>query len=108
MSPCGTLTIYFLSATAKAGNFTGLFCVNANGDGTYTQYSPGPPVVQTLKGTGHVKVMPHSVITIQASGATSKIFSLVGTTNGKSSSFSETGTGLTTKTGTFTLTKGPA
>ncbi len=96
---------YLLTATPRTGgSFTGLFCVNANGDGTYVQF----PVNPHTTGPGHVKVMPHGVITIQASGATPKVFSLVGTTNGKGSSFSETGTGLTAKTGTFTLTKGPA
>jgi len=101
-SPCASGTAHFLVATSHTGNFTGLFCVNANGDGTYTQRSVGPPVVQTLKGTGHIR-MNQGVTTIQAAGATAKNFSLVGTTNGTASSFRETGSGLTTKTGTFTL-----
>ncbi len=76
--------------------------MNATGDGTYTQYSPGFPVTQTLAGTGHIRVS-QGVTSIQASGATAHDFSLVGSTNGTASSFAETGSGLPNKTGTFTL-----
>jgi hypothetical protein len=103
VSPCGNLTAYFLSATSSNGNFTGLFCVNANGDGTYVQYPSNPHT----SGPGHVK-KNQGVTTIQASGPTAREFSLVGQTNGTTSSYNETGYGLPRKTGTFTLVKGPA
>jgi len=36
-SPCGPgLQAHVLMATSRRGNFTGLFCVNAKGVGTYT------------------------------------------------------------------------
>ena len=104
-SPCATaLTPYFLSATYATGTFTGVFCVNAYGDGTYTQYSPGLPVTQrTLTGTGHIRVNSR-VISIQAYLPTFKNLNPVGTTNGTASSFSESGSGFPHLSGTFTLT----
>jgi len=102
--PCGTLTPYVLSATYATGSFTGLFCVNANGDGTYTQYSPGLPVnQQTLTGTGHIR-MNQGVTSIQAHMPKFQNLNLVGTTNGTTSSFGESGSGFPHLNGTFILT----
>jgi hypothetical protein len=107
VSPCGTgLTPYFLTATYHTGTFTGVFCVNANGDGTYTQNSPGLPVSQrTLTGTGHIR-MNQGVTSIQAYMPAFQNLNLVGTTNGTASSFGESGSGFPHLNGTFTLTKG--
>jgi hypothetical protein len=99
---CPSGTPHYLTATSGPATFFGLFCVNANGDGTYTQYAPGFPVTQTLAGSGHIRVN-HGVISIQASGPTTKNFSLVGSTNGTASSFAEMASGFPTATGTFTL-----
>ncbi len=99
---CPSGTPHYLTATYGSATFFGLFCVNANGDGSYTQFAPGFPVTQTLTGTGHIRVN-QGVTSIQASGSTSKSFSLVGTTNGTTSSFSETTSGLPNATGTFTV-----
>jgi hypothetical protein len=104
---CPTGTTYFLTATYATGSFYGVFCVNANGDGTYTQYSPGLPVnQQTLTGTGHIR-MNQGVTSIQAYLPTFKNLNLVGTTNGTASSFGESGSGFPHLSGTFTLAENP-
>ena len=101
---CATGTPYYLYATYSTGVFSGLFCVNANGDGTYTQYSPGlPGNQQTLTGTGHIR-KNQGVTSIQAYMPTFQNLNLVGTTNGTSSSFGESGSGFPHLNGTFTLT----
>jgi hypothetical protein len=104
VSPCGALTPYFLTATYHTGTFYGAFCVNANGDGTYTQHSPGLPVSQrTLTGIGHIR-KNQGVTSIQAYLPAFKNLNLVGTTNGTASSFGESGSGFPHLNGTFTLT----
>jgi hypothetical protein len=98
------LTTHVLTATYATGAFYGLFCVNANGDGTYTQYSPGLLVTQqTLTGTGHIR-KNQGVTTIQANLPAFKNLNLVGSANGTVSSFGESGSGFPTLNGTFTLT----
>jgi hypothetical protein len=100
---CGALTPYALSAQPTNGvPFSGLFCVNANGDGTFTQFGPGN---QELVGTGHIRVN-QGTTTIQAYLPAYKNLNLVGSTNGTVSSFGETGSGFPSLNGTFTLTLG--
>jgi hypothetical protein len=97
-SPCGTaLSPYFLTATYATGTFTGLFCVNAAGTGTYTQYSV-PAGTQTATGTGTVKVVGRTTA-IAASGTG---LALLGELTASSSTFTETAP-APMKTGTFTL-----
>jgi len=104
---CPPGTTYFLTATYATGTFYGVFCVNANGDGTYAQYSPGLPVnQQTLTGTGHIR-MNQGVTSIQAYLPTFKNLNLVGTTNATASSFGESGSGFPHLSGTFTLSASP-
>ncbi|HXQ62621.1 MAG TPA: hypothetical protein VN796_09825 [Acidimicrobiales bacterium] len=91
-SPCATgLTPYFLTASSRTGNFTGFFCVNGSGTGTYRQVG-GPT------GTG----------TVITSGGTTRItgfgtnLALLGEENGSFSTFRETAPSPA-KAGTFTL-----
>jgi hypothetical protein len=97
VSPCGSLTAYFLSATSATGNFTGLFCVNAAGTGTYTQYSV-PAGIQTATGTGMVKVVGGTTA-LSASGTK---LALLGEKTSTIDTFTETAP-VPMKTGTFTL-----
>jgi hypothetical protein len=98
------LTLHVLNATYATGKFSAIFCVNANGDGTYTQYSPGLSASQqALTGTGHIRVN-HGTTTIQAYLPAFKNLDLVGSTNGAVSSFGESGSGFPPLNGTFTLT----
>jgi hypothetical protein len=91
VSPCGSLTAYFLAATYGAGSFNGLFCVNASGSGTYSQ-NGGATV------TG--KVLTSGATTwISASGTG---LALLGEKTTASSTFTETAP-APMKTGTFTL-----
>ena len=93
ISPCGTgLTPFLLSASWRAGNFTGLFCVNAAGTGTYTQ-SGGANSTGTVKVSG-------GVTWIAANG---RSLALLGHMQGPSSTFTETAP-PPMKSGTFTLT----
>ena len=97
------LTARVLNATYATGTFIGLFCVNANGDGTYAQWSPALPVTeQALTGTGHIRVN-QGTTTVQANLPAFKNLNLVGSTNGTVSSFGESGSGFPTLHGTFTL-----
>ncbi len=97
------LTAHLLNATYATGTFTGLFCVNANGDGTYTQYSPGLPATeQTLTGTGHIR-KNQGTTSIQAYMPAFRNLNLVGSINGTVSSFGESGSGFPHLSGTFTL-----
>jgi hypothetical protein len=92
VSPCAAnLTTIALSATARTGNFTGVFCVNAAGSGTYIQ--------GTVHGTGSV-TSAHGVTTISAFGSD---LSLLGQKTTTTSSFTETAP-APEKAGTFTLT----
>ena len=91
VSPCGSLTAYFLSATYATGSFTGLFCVNASGTGTYSQ-NGGPTVTGTVKISG-------TTTAIAASGAH---LVLLGQKTSTYSSFTETAP-APMKSGTFTL-----
>ena len=84
------LQAHVLSATSTQGTFTGLFCVNANGVGTYTQGTvSGIGTVTTVKGTTVV-------------AALGKNLALAGTTNGTKSAFVELAP-APVKAGTFTL-----
>jgi uncharacterized repeat protein (TIGR01451 family) len=95
-SPCATgLTPDFLSATARTGDFTGLFCLNAAGTGTYTQYSPTDVVTAT--GTGTVTVVG-SLTRVTAFGTD---LAVLGQTAGSSSTYTETAP--LRSGGTFTL-----
>ena len=80
VSPCGLLASHFLTATYSTGPSPAWFCVNANGDGTYTQYSPGLPTSQqTLAGTGHIR-KNQGVTSIQVYMPAFKNLNLVGST----------------------------
>ncbi len=88
--PCGTLTPHVLNATYGTINtFTGLFCVNAKGIGTYTQ--------GTVSGIGTF-ITVNGVTTI---GALGKNLALAGATNGTKSAFVELAP--VQAIGTFTL-----
>jgi hypothetical protein len=90
-SPCRSgLTAYFLSATSHSGNFSGIFCVNAAGIGSYTQRGVG--------GQGTIEVVGGNTW-ISANGTD---LALTGRTNGTSSAFVELAP-APSKTGTFTL-----
>ena len=87
---CGVgLTPHLFSATARTGDFLGLFCVNASGTGTYAQGA--------VHGTG----------TITGSGSTTRVtaygtdLALLGVGSGPSSSYRETAP--LRSAGTFTL-----
>jgi hypothetical protein len=81
--------------------------VNANGDGTYAQYSPGLPVnQQVLTGTGHIRTN-QGVTSIQAYLPAFKNLNLVGSSNAVASSFGESGSGFPHLSGTFTLSGNP-
>jgi len=91
-SPCAAgLTPYFITATSRTGNFTGFFCVNGSGTGTYRQVG-GPT------GSG----------TVITSGGSTRItgfgtnLALLGVENGSFSTFVETAP-KPEKAGTFTL-----
>jgi hypothetical protein len=101
VSPCGSLTAYFLSATYATGSFTGVFCVNAAGTGTYTQYSV-PAGTQTATGTGKI-LISGGITAISGSGTG---LALLGEKTATYSTFTET-VPTPMKTGTFTLTTLP-
>jgi hypothetical protein len=83
------LTAHVLTASYHTGTFTGLFCVNAKGIGTYTQGA--------VSGFGVVtKVKATTII-----GALGKNLFLLGATNGTTSSFGELAP--VPSHGTFTL-----
>jgi DNA-binding beta-propeller fold protein YncE len=84
------LNAHVLTATYQAGTFTGLFCVNAKGIGTYTQGS--------VSGSGSVKVVRGTTVI----GASGKNLALLGATNGTRSGFVEFAP-APIKLGTFTL-----
>ncbi len=88
--PCGAgLTPHVLNATYATRTFTGLFCVNAKGIGTYTQGTvSGIGAVTTVKGTTLI-------------GALGKNLLLAGRTNGTKSGFVEVAP--VRAIGTFTL-----
>jgi hypothetical protein len=90
-SPCASGTAYFLTATSRTGNFTGLFCANAAGTGPYTQ-SGG------ATGTGTIK-LSGGTTWISASG---KNLALLGEKSSAVNTFTETAPGPM-KSGTFTL-----
>jgi hypothetical protein len=91
-SPCAAnLTPYLLNATFKNGSFTGEFCVNSKGFGTYTQ--------GTVSGSGSVNVV-HGTTVISAYG---KNLALLGAIAGTHSLFFEL-LPSPIKSGTFTLT----
>jgi PKD repeat protein len=90
-SPCASGTAYFLTATSRTGNFTGVFCANGSGTGPYTQ-SGGATGTGTLKLSG-------STIWISASG---KNLALLGEKSSAVNTFTETAPGPM-KAGTFTL-----
>jgi hypothetical protein len=68
---------HVLSATYAKGTFTGLFCVNAKGFGTYTQGS--------VSGFGSVTTMGRTTVI----GALGKNLALFGSTNRTKSAFVE-------------------
>jgi hypothetical protein len=83
------LTAHVLTAIYNGRTFTGLFCVNAKGVGTYTQGTvTGIGTVSTVKGTTFI-------------GALGKDLLLAGSTNGTKSGFVELAPTLAI--GTFTL-----
>ncbi len=91
LSPCAAgLTAHTLSATYAKGTFSGLFCVNATGVGTYTQ--------GTVTGIGWVTTVRGTTV-IAALG---KNLALAGFTNGTKSGFFELAP-APFKIGTFTL-----
>jgi hypothetical protein len=95
---CETGTVaYDLWASSSAADFVGLFCLNAAGTGTYTQYSV-PTLTPTATGTGTVDVSKTST-SIAASG---KGLALLGQTTSTFGTFTETAP-APMKTGTFTL-----
>jgi hypothetical protein len=94
--PAGTLA-YQLWASSSAGDFIGLFCLNAAGTGAYSQYSV-PTLTQTATGTGTVDISG----TTTALSASGKGLALLGETTPTFSSFTETAP-APMKTGTFTL-----
>jgi hypothetical protein len=81
---------HVLSATYPKGTFSGLFCVNAKGVGTYTQ--------GTVSGTGTVTTVKGTTVV----AALGKNLALAGTTNGTKSAFVELAP-APVKAGTFTL-----
>lgn len=87
---------HVLDATYGGGTFTGVFCLNANGIGTYTQYSG---TTETAKGTGEVLTSGGTTV-VAASGPG---LALLGEETSTSSTFTETAP-APMKTGTFTLT----
>ena len=89
-SPCAAgLTAHVLTATYHTGTFSGLFCVNAKGVGTYSQGA--------VSGFGAViRVKATTII-----GALGKNLFLLGATNGTTSSFGELAP--VPSHGTFTL-----
>jgi hypothetical protein len=92
LSPCSpALTTIALSATARTGDFTGVFCVNAAGSGTYLQ--------GTVHGTGTV-TSAHGVTAVSAFGPD---LALLGQKTTTTSAFTETAP-APMKAGTFTLT----
>jgi pro-kumamolisin-like protein len=96
-SPCAAgLTPYFMTASARTGNFLGLFCINSAGTGAYTQFSP--TYVVQIKGTGTVATSG-SVTRVTAFG---KNLAMLGLKSGSFSTFTETAP-APPKAGTFTL-----
>jgi hypothetical protein len=85
------LTPYFLSAISHTGNFTGFFCVNTAGTGTYAQ-NGGPSGTGTVKFSG-------TTVSVAASG---KNLALLGNVTPTYSTFTETAP-APMKSGTFTL-----
>ena len=89
---CATgLRPHVLTATYATGTFTGLFCLNGKGYGTYTQGG--------LSGPGHVYALKGYTI-ITASGTQVR---MLGITKGTYSKFTEVAP-VPIKTGTFKLT----
>ena len=100
--PCGLgLRSYIMSATSSGGNFVGVFCVDAAGTGTYTQYDESPPFTPPVTVAGIVKISG-TTTSIAASGP--KLV-LLGEITSSSSRFTETAP-PPMKSGTFTLTAG--
>ena len=95
ISPCGSLTAYFLSATSTTGSFTGLFCVNASGSGTYSQ-NGGATVTGQVLTSG-------ATTWISASGTK---LALLGEKSSTINTFTETAP-VPMKTGTFALSPLP-
>ena len=84
------LTPHVLNATYATGTFTGLFCVNAKGVGTYTQGAvSGIGAVTVVKGTTVIAALGKNLL-------------LLGATNGTTSKFAEPAPSPS-KNGTFTL-----
>ncbi len=81
---------HVLNARYARGNFTGLFCVNVKGFGTYTQ--------ESVSGSGSVTTMGRTTVI----GALGKNLALFGSTNGTKSAFVELAP-APVKLGTFTL-----
>lgn len=91
LAPCASgLQAHALRASYGTSTFTGLFCVNAKGVGTYSQ--------GTVQGIGTITVV-EGVTSISAFG---KNLALVGVTNGTHSGFIEFAP-APIKLGTFTL-----
>jgi hypothetical protein len=90
-SSCGAgLTTHVLSATSRTGSFTGVFCVNVFGSGTYTQGA--------VHGTGTI-TSSGGVTHISAFGTN---LALIGQKTTTTSTFTETAP-PPAKAGTFTL-----
>jgi hypothetical protein len=92
LSPCAVgLTPYFIQATSHTGNFTGFFCVNTAGTGTYAQNGG-----------------PHGTGTVTSSGGVTRVtgfgtnLALIGQKTSTTSTFTETAP-APVKSGTFTL-----
>ena len=91
LAPCASgLQAHTLRASYGTSTFTGLFCVNGKGVGTYTQ--------GTVQGIGTIRVV-EGVTSISVFG---KNLALVGVTNGTHSGFIEFAP-APIKLGTFTL-----
>lgn len=86
---------HVLDATYGGGTFTGVFCLNANGIGTYRQYSG---TTETASGTGEVLTSGGTTV-VAASGPG---LALLGEETATSSTFTETAP-APMKSGTFTL-----
>jgi hypothetical protein len=90
-SPCGVgLTPYLLAATSRTGSFSGVFCLNVFGTGTYTQGA--------VTGTGTITAS-NGVTHMTAFG---KNLALLGQKTTTTSTFTETAP-PPVKGGTFTL-----
>jgi len=76
VSPCAVgLAPHTLTATYGTHAFTGLFCVNAKGVGTYTQGTvSGIGAITTVKGTTSIAALGKSLSLLGATNGTTSVF----------------------------------